>query len=165
MLNAGRAGLGGGTLGMSEIVISTYNYIQDGDADAFQQHLGGVAVANLGVAVMLRGTNFGNSPLKIFPTSLSESALVQLGRSLRSSFSSGTIPKESYPKPPGWTSEWEWAPSTRDNVSQWRWWDPDGGEWHYHFPDKHHPVGHWDYNPWRHPSDQWQNIYPENISQ
>jgi hypothetical protein len=47
MLNAGRAGLGGGTLGMSEIVISTYNYIQDGDADAFQQHVGGVAGANL----------------------------------------------------------------------------------------------------------------------
>jgi hypothetical protein len=46
-LNAGRAGLGGGTLGMSEIVISTYNYIQDGDADAFQQHLGGVSMGNL----------------------------------------------------------------------------------------------------------------------
>jgi hypothetical protein len=47
MLNAGRAGLGGGTLGMSEIVISTYNYIQDGDAEAFQQHLGGVSLGNL----------------------------------------------------------------------------------------------------------------------
>jgi hypothetical protein len=47
VLNAGRAGLGGGTLGMSEIAISTYNYIQDGDADAFQQHLGGVSMGNL----------------------------------------------------------------------------------------------------------------------
>jgi hypothetical protein len=47
IMNAGRAGLGGGTLGMSEIVISTYNYIQDGDAEAFQQHLGGVSMGNV----------------------------------------------------------------------------------------------------------------------
>ena len=45
--NVGRAGLAGGTLGSSEIVAGTWNYIQTGDAEAFQQHMGGVAGANL----------------------------------------------------------------------------------------------------------------------
>jgi hypothetical protein len=45
--NAARSGLAGGTLGVSEIAIGLINYAQDGDADAFQQHIGGVAAGNL----------------------------------------------------------------------------------------------------------------------
>ncbi|MDR2345841.1 MAG: hypothetical protein LBE18_07215, partial [Planctomycetaceae bacterium] len=47
LLNAGRAGLSGLSLGTSEITIGTYNYFQDSDADNFQQHIGGVAAGNL----------------------------------------------------------------------------------------------------------------------
>jgi hypothetical protein len=74
VLNAGRAGLGGGTLGMSEIVISTYNYIQDGDADAFQQHLGGVSMGNLMGATGLRHTGIFTKSNKFSVSSLRTSS-------------------------------------------------------------------------------------------
>ena len=48
--NAGRAGLAGGTAGGSEIGIGLYEYFDTGDADAFQQHMGAVAGANLAAA-------------------------------------------------------------------------------------------------------------------
>jgi hypothetical protein len=48
--NAARSGLAGGTLGVSEIVIGLINYAQDGDADTFQQHIGGVVTGNLAAA-------------------------------------------------------------------------------------------------------------------
>jgi hypothetical protein len=48
--NAGRAGLAGGTLGASEIVIGLINYAQDGDADALQQHMGSIVAGNLAAA-------------------------------------------------------------------------------------------------------------------
>jgi len=71
----------------------------------------------------------------------------------------GVIPKDSYPKPPKWSDEWTWEPASGEEYApQWRWWDTEGGEWRYHFPDKHHSVGHWDYNPWDHPCSQWQTV-------
>jgi len=72
---------------------------------------------------------------------------------------SNTIPQTQYPRPQGWTPEWEWGPASgEDYAPQWRWWDPEGGEWHYHYPDKFHSVGHWDYNPWDHACAKWQNV-------
>jgi len=64
------------------------------------------------------------------------------------------------PMPPGWNSNWEWrCPEARSNASA-RWFDPNGGEWRWHAPDKWHAVGHWDYNPWTSWNSAWQNIYP-----
>jgi len=53
------------------------------------------------------------------------------------------IPKGSYPKPPEWNGEWTWEPASGvEYTPQWRWWDTEGGEWRYHFPDKYHSIGH-----------------------
>jgi RHS repeat-associated protein len=68
----------------------------------------------------------------------------------------------NYPKPPGWNSSWQWrypAAKTRPSVGP-RWFDPKGGEWRWHAPDKYHPKGHWDYNPWDKWNSEWQNIDP-----
>ena len=52
--NAAHTGLGAGTLGSSEIAIGTYQYTQTGDANAFQQQMGGVAAANLTAAAGIK---------------------------------------------------------------------------------------------------------------
>jgi len=36
--------------------------------------------------------------------------------------------------------------------------NPKGGEWRWHGPDKWHPDGHWDYNPWTNWNSPWQNV-------
>ncbi len=36
-------------------------------------------------------------------------------------------------------------------------WDSNGGEWRYAPEDAFHNP-HWDYNPWNHATDKWQNI-------
>ncbi len=63
--NAARAGLAGGTLGTSEMLIALCGYMNDGDADAFQQHMGGVAAANALVAggMKLKGCLKTNKPI------------------------------------------------------------------------------------------------------
>src|SRR5262249_39620395 len=74
----------------------------------------------------------------------------------------GQFDSEGYPKPPGWDRNWTWGPPTGDSKkpSDWRWFDPAGGEWRWHSPDRWHPEGHWDYNPWLHPADVWRNVLP-----
>ena len=67
-------------------------------------------------------------------------------------------PPAGYPKPPGWNDQWRWEPPSGDCPGQWRWWDTVGGEWRWHAPDKWHPKGHWDYNPWDQWNSPWQNI-------
>lgn len=67
-------------------------------------------------------------------------------------------PPVTQPKPPGWTPNWEWRyPATKGEP---RWFDPNGGEWRWHAPDKWHPNGHWDYNPWDNWNSPWQNVPP-----
>ncbi|MFM8872236.1 MAG: Hint domain-containing protein [Phycisphaerales bacterium] len=76
----------------------------------------------------------------------------------------GQFDSASYPKPPAWNRDWDWAPGSGDKPVGWRWWDPDGGEWRWHSPDKHHATPHWDYNPWETWNSPWQNIYPPNCA-
>ena len=65
-------------------------------------------------------------------------------------------------KPPEWNSKWEWRyPEANKPNAKPRWFDPNGGEWRWHAPDKWHPEGHWDYNPWDTWNSKWQNIYPD----
>ncbi len=62
------------------------------------------------------------------------------------------------PMPPGWDKSWKWEPPSGEKPGAWRWWDPKGGEWRYHAPDKWHPGGHYDYNPWDNWNSEWRNI-------
>jgi len=61
--------------------------------------------------------------------------------------------------PPGWSENWEWRPGTRGTGN--RWWDTQGGEWRWHSPDRFHPEGHWDYNPWDRWNSPWRNVPAE----
>ena len=63
------------------------------------------------------------------------------------------------PRPPGWSSRWELRPASRD-IPEKHWWDPEGGEWRYHPPDKWHDP-HWDYNPWDDWNTPWQHVDPD----
>ena len=62
------------------------------------------------------------------------------------------------PLPPGWDPSWEWRYPEGSSTSSPRWFDPEGGEWRWHPPDKWHPDGHWDYNPWTEWNSPWRNI-------
>jgi hypothetical protein len=65
------------------------------------------------------------------------------------------------PRPPGWGEDWTWEPPSGEAQGNWRWWDPHGGEWRWHAPDRWHPEGHWDHNPWLHPQHPWVNVIPD----
>jgi RHS repeat-associated protein len=56
-----------------------------------------------------------------------------------------------HPVPPGYNPEtWEKGPPSRAKEPEESYWDPEGGEWHWHPPDKSHEE-HWDYkapSPW-----------------
>lgn len=73
-------------------------------------------------------------------------------------------PPAGYPRPPGWTPEWKWRYpdrlSKKENRLEPRWVDPKGGEFRWNPPDRHHPNGHWDYNPWHRWNDHWRNVLP-----
>ena len=62
------------------------------------------------------------------------------------------------PKPPGWDLSWEWRGCSRESLPGKGWWDRAGGEWRYDAGTNWSHDPHWDYNPWRHVSDGWQNI-------
>jgi len=70
-------------------------------------------------------------------------------------------PPVGYPRPPGWTENWifRYGESIGRRGREPRWIDPQGGHWRWHGPDRNHRRGHWDYNPWNHPSSPWRNIY------
>ena len=61
------------------------------------------------------------------------------------------------PLPPGWTSDWNYLPSSRSGAG-WSWYDPEMGEWHLHEVDPWHPTMHWDYNSWTEYNSPWTNI-------
>jgi RHS repeat-associated protein len=62
--------------------------------------------------------------------------------------------------PPGYDREtWTKGPASRPSDPGENLYDPQGGEWRWHAPDKYHPKGHWDYKgPGN--SAKWDNIYP-----
>jgi RHS repeat-associated protein len=69
---------------------------------------------------------------------------------------------DEYPKPPNWNDKWEYRypESLSSKDASPRWFDPEGGEWRYHYPDNYHDTPHWDYNPWTSWNSSWQNLYP-----
>jgi RHS repeat-associated protein len=70
-------------------------------------------------------------------------------------------PPSSWPLPPGWDSNWSWRYPEGNSPASPRWFDPEGGEWRWHAPDKWHQDGHWDHNPWDRWNSPWRNI-PHN---
>jgi len=72
---------------------------------------------------------------------------------------SGPPGPANYPKPVGINPFWGRGPPSGEKPGGWRWWDGQGGEWRWHPADKHHPKGHWDYNPWDAYHSPWQIIY------
>ena len=66
-------------------------------------------------------------------------------------------PPATWPLPPGWTEDWTFDHGIRRKDGP-RWWDPDGGEWRWHAPDKRHPEGHWDHRRNDHESSPWENV-------
>jgi RHS repeat-associated protein len=66
------------------------------------------------------------------------------------------VPPPADPLPPGWTPDWMWRfPDTNGCP---RWFDPRGGEWRLHRPDRWHPEEHWDHNPWDAWNSPWRNL-------
>ena len=62
--------------------------------------------------------------------------------------------------PPGFNSKtWTKGPASRPSDPGENVFDPEGGEWNWHAPDKYHPEGHWNYKG---PGEfaPWKNIYP-----
>jgi hypothetical protein len=63
------------------------------------------------------------------------------------------------PLPPGWNPNWMWRyPEGTSVRTSPRWFDTNGGEWRWHGPDKWHPDGHWDHNPWTNWNSPWRNV-------
>jgi RHS repeat-associated protein len=62
--------------------------------------------------------------------------------------------------PPGYNPDtWTRGPASRPSDPGENFFDPEGGEWRWHAPDKYHPEGHWDYKgPGK--FAPWENIYP-----
>jgi RHS repeat-associated protein len=85
-------------------------------------------------------------------------ALLELQKKLLDDQQKRQTPPANCPKPPGWNKDWQWQPPTGDKDGNWRWFDPNGGEWRRHEPDKWHPDPHWDYNPWDKWNSPWRNI-------
>jgi RHS repeat-associated protein len=67
-------------------------------------------------------------------------------------------PPSNWPLPPGWNSSWGWQYPEGNSPASPRWFDPEGGEWRWHAPDKWHQDGHWDHNPWDRWNSPWQNV-------
>lgn len=65
-------------------------------------------------------------------------------------------PPVGQPLPPGWDPSWTWRYPEGNGGP--RWFDPKGGEWRYHPPDRHHPgKPHYDYNPHDAKYSPWRN--------
>jgi RHS repeat-associated protein len=63
------------------------------------------------------------------------------------------------PTPPGYDPEtWTKGPASRAKEPGENYYDPEGGEWHYHPPDKYHETPHWDHKPPSPGNAEWERI-------
>ncbi len=63
------------------------------------------------------------------------------------------------PTPPGYDPDtWTKGPASRAKEPGENYFDPEGGEWHYHPPDKYHEVPHWDHKPPFPWNAEWERI-------
>ncbi len=63
------------------------------------------------------------------------------------------------PTPPGYDPEtWTRGPASRAKEPGENYYDPEGGEWHYHAPDDRHETPHWDYKPPQPWNAEWERV-------
>ncbi len=63
------------------------------------------------------------------------------------------------PTPPGYDPDtWTKGPASRAKAPNENYYDPEGGEWHYHAPDRHHEVPHWDHKPGEPWNAEWEEV-------
>jgi RHS repeat-associated protein len=63
--------------------------------------------------------------------------------------------------PPGYGPEtWTKGPASRAKEPGENFFDPEGGEWHYHPPDRWHETPHWDYKPGEPWNAEWEKVFP-----
>jgi RHS repeat-associated protein len=70
-------------------------------------------------------------------------------------------PPQGGPTPPGYDPTnpgWRYGYPEGPTIQSPRYFDPKGGEWRFHPPDRWHPAPHWDYNPWDQWNSPWQNV-------
>jgi RHS repeat-associated protein len=72
--------------------------------------------------------------------------------------SGGAAAADAAALPPGWDDSWEWRGCSRESEPGKSWWDSEGGEWRLDPRTNKYHEPHWDYNPWSHATDEWQNI-------
>ncbi len=64
--------------------------------------------------------------------------------------------------PPGYNPDtWTKGPASREKEPGENYFDPEGGEWHYHPPDARHDRAHWDYKRLPGKLAPWEKIYLE----
>jgi len=85
-------------------------------------------------------------------------AALELQKKLLKDQEKRQTPPKNCPKPPGWNDKWKWGPPSGEKEGDWRWFDPEGGEWRRHEKDKWHPDPHWDFNPWDNWNSPWRNL-------
>jgi RHS repeat-associated protein len=65
------------------------------------------------------------------------------------------------PTPPGYDPDtWTKGPASRAKEPGENFFDPEGGEWHYHPPDRWHETPHWDYKPGEPWNAEWEKVFP-----
>jgi RHS repeat-associated protein len=70
-------------------------------------------------------------------------------------------PCSETPVPPEYDPEaWTKGSPSREKEPEDSYYDPEGGEWHWHSPDRWHEEGHWDYKPGEPWNAPWEKILP-----
>ena len=55
------------------------------------------------------------------------------------------------------TVEWDWGTQKQNRTPHWI--DPDNGGWLWRPADSQHPVPRFKYNPWKHPTDAFRDVW------
>jgi RHS repeat-associated protein len=63
--------------------------------------------------------------------------------------------------PPGYDPDtWTKGPASRGKEPGENFYDPEGGEWHYHPSDRWHETPHWDHKPGEPWNAEWEKVFP-----
>jgi len=151
LVAANAAGAGAFMITGAEVneALTRYNPIRDGlledalgmSADAANKLYEGVkaTIIAVGATVIARGYYYNAMMENAAQTSTGGAS------------GAGNVNADGRPKPPGWTSDWDYI-ATQERPTD-RWLDPIGGEWRWH-NEVGHGAGHWDYND----GSGWTNI-------
>jgi len=137
-------------LGLPSTYVAIEEAVTEGNLEPLGEVMGGYGGT---LAVVYAGRYAGRCTQRVVPRRQPGTA-----PSARPPKPPGQWDSANYPRPPGWNNDWTWGPPSGDSTVGWRWWDPNGGEWRWHPPDRYHAHGHWDYNPWTEWNSRWRNV-------